>query len=313
MSFQIKRIVCIFCILYLGLGCCLGNRADAATGPYELNIPSWANQYIPLASREISGMVTDGPLANGIGLGGVAIFDKTVQVAVTDINGYYKFKATALEYTLIPQKFGYEFLPPSFPIPANSDNQVNINFGSQKLAMVTISGSVKEAYTTHPFTATMEAYEENGSLVSRIVTDVDGNYSIPVLFNWTGWVKPFSLQPGIWFNPEKINYNSLIVNRTQQNYMAMPPKEPIISGTLSWKSSTSDPLPIVVIKFYAQGGSYFGSATTGVDGKFALPVPFDWTGSVKPDNIFYVFDPAEATYSHLQADVVQNFKITKKP
>ena len=290
MSIHLKRIVFFFCILSLGLGCCLGNRAEAAT---EIKIPGIFNQFVPLASREISGFVADGPLANGIGLGGVVILDKTVQVAVTDISGYYKFKGTALEYTLIPQKYGYEFLPSSFPVPANSTNQVNIDFGSQKLAMVTISGNVKEAYTTHPFTATMEAYEEDGSLLSRIVTDVDGNYSIPVPFTWTGWVKPLSLQPGFWFNPEKIHYTSLIVNKTQQNYMAMPPNEPIISGTLSWKYSTGDPIPIVVIKFYAQNGTYFRSATTGVDGKFTLSVPFDWTGSVKPDNIFYVFDPAE--------------------
>jgi hypothetical protein len=310
MSIHLKRTVFFFCILCLGLGCCLGKRADAeGEDEYKTWITNLTNKHGVGPTRKISGFV----LEDGIGLAGVRIYDKTAYMTDTNIQGYYEFVATHFGYTLIPQKICYEFTPPSLDIPANQYDQKNNNFTARKLAMVTISGNVKEAYTTNPFTATMEAYEEDGALFSRIVTDVDGNYSIPVCFNWTGWVKPFSLQPGIWFNPEKIHYASLIVNRTQQNYMAMPPKEPIISGSLSWKYSTSDPLPIVVIKFYAQDGSYFRSATTGVDGKYTLSVPFDWTGSVKPDNLNFVFDPDKATYSHLQADVVQNFKVSKKP
>jgi hypothetical protein len=309
MSIHLKRTVFFFCILCLGLGYNLGKRADAKDPPFSQFLTNAQRDFNWGPTREISGFVTE----NGIGLGGVGIYDKTVLMTETNNQGYYKFVATHFAYTLIPQKTCYQFTPESIDIPGNQYNQENQNFTAQKLAMVTISGNVKEAYSTHPFMATMEAYKENGSLFSRIVTGVDGNYSIPVCFNWTGWVKPLTLQPGYWFNPEKIHYTGLKVNKTQENYMAMPPNEPIISGALSWKYSTGDPLPIVVIKFYAQDGSYFRSATTGVDGKFSLPVPFDWTGSVKPDNLNFVFDPEKATYSHLQADVVQNFKVSKKP
>jgi len=89
--------------------------------------------------------------------------------------------------------------------------------------------------------------------------------------------------------------------------------EVVISGKLIWSSGSSDPLPIVVIKAYAQDGSYFRSATTGVDGSFSFPVPFNWTGSVKPDNVLYVFDPVKVNYYGLQADLVQNYWISKKP
>jgi len=175
-------------------------------------------------------------------------------------NGYYKFKATALEYTLIPQKFGYEFLPASFPIPANSDNQTNINFGSQKLTMVTISGNVTwknisdvttiqsnplpgdNNLTIPAIAVAMEACPQDGSPCSRIVADVDGKYSIPVPFNWSGSVKPSSL--GFEFNPEKITYSGLKVNKTLQNYQApLSPGGSVYKITVSVKRPGGALLP----------------------------------------------------------------------
>ena len=440
MSIHLKRIVFFFCCLCVGLGCCFGNRVEAATGSKEIRIPAIYNQFLPLASREISGFVADGPLANGIGLGGVVIFDKTVQVAVTDIYGYYKFKAPALEYTLIPQKFGYEFLPPSFPIPANSDNQANINFGSQKLAMVTISGKVTwknssdvttiqsnplpgdNNLTVPAIMVAMEACAEDGSPCSRIVADVDGKYSIPVPFNWSGSVKPSSL--GFEFNPEKITYSGLKVNKTLQNYQAplspvgsvykitvsvrdkngnllpydhrisinldgtnhakgsryqyftvpvrtswpfsatqwvfssipsgwigdiipispdytfIPPStrlegivtgdrtfhftatplKPIVfSGTIIWEAvyrqgNPAWPLPAVTINADARDGAPFSyTVVTGADGKYSIPLPYNWSGSFTPSSSGYFFSPATTTLYDLRVDWVQNFWVREFP
>jgi hypothetical protein len=343
MSFHLKRTVFFFCILGLGLGCCLGNRADAATGPYKLRVPSWANQYIPLASREISGMVTDGPLANGIGLGGVAIFDKTVQVAVTDINGYYKFKATALEYTLIPQKFGYEFLPPSFPIPANSDNQVNINFGSQKLAMVTISGNVTwknssdvttiqsnplpgdNNLTVPAITVAMEACADDGSPCSRIVADVDGKYSIAVPSNWSGTVKPSSL--GFEFNPAKLSYSGLKVNKTQQNFQApLSPGGSVYKITVLVKDEDSN-LMIADQRIYlklegtnhAKGSryQYFTIPQRPVWPFYLMEcvfssIPSGWIGEIIPTSAYYTFSPASIRLEGIITED-RTFTFTAKP
>jgi len=221
MSIHLKRIVFFFCILCFGLGCCLGNRTNAGDVPpkeYKQYMGGIYKDFLPLATREISGIVTDGPLTNGIGLGGVVIFDKTVQMAVTDIYGHYKFKGTALGYTLIPQKFGYKFFPQSFPIPINSDNQVNINFEAQKLAIVTISGNVnwKNIQNSNQLKAAMLAHAEDGSLFYSIFTDVDGNYSIPVPFGWTGWVEPVS--PGFEFYPKQRDYSGLKENKIREDY-----------------------------------------------------------------------------------------------
>ena len=89
--------------------------------------------------------------------------------------------------------------------------------------------------------------------------------------------------------------------------------EVVISGKLIWSSGSSDPLPIVAIKAYAQDGSLFSTVVTGVNGSFSFPVPFNWTGSVKPDNVYYVFDPDKVNYYSLQADLVQDYWISKKP
>jgi len=64
----------------------------------------------------------------------------------------------------------------------------------------------------------MEACSDDGSPCSRIVAAPDGTYSIPVSYNWSGSVKPSSL--GFEFNPAKLLYSGLKVNKTQQNFQA---------------------------------------------------------------------------------------------
>jgi hypothetical protein len=160
-------------------------------------------------------------LENGISLGSVGIYDKTVQVAVTDSQGYYKIKATHLSYTLIPQKTCYQFTPQSIDIPANQYNHGNQNFTAQKQGCITISGKViwknSSGDTTIPSNplplVAMEAYAQDGSLFFRVITDVDGKYAIPVPVGWSGWVKPVRL--GFDFIPEKNPYFNLAQDQTK--------------------------------------------------------------------------------------------------
>ena len=48
MAIHLKRIVFFFCILYFGLGCCLGNRAEAVDPEPKNKVygPGILNQYI---------------------------------------------------------------------------------------------------------------------------------------------------------------------------------------------------------------------------------------------------------------------------
>ncbi len=87
--------------------------------------------------REISGRVTH---SDGSGFANVGIYHNTIQIAETDIQGYYKLSLAPYELTLIPQASGYLFTPPSRSIPADQNNHVNQDFMAQ--TAVTIRGNV---------------------------------------------------------------------------------------------------------------------------------------------------------------------------
>ncbi len=78
MSIHLKGIFVFFGILYFGLGCCLGNRANAEDPPlpllhFYMYLAGVTNQYdADFDTREISGTVTES--YEGKGLDGVEIY-----------------------------------------------------------------------------------------------------------------------------------------------------------------------------------------------------------------------------------------------
>jgi hypothetical protein len=181
--------------------------------------------FTPTWPREISGRVTH---SDGSGFANVGIYHNTIQIAETDIQGYYKASLPPNEYTLIPQKNGYLFTPPSRSIPADQSNHGNQDFTAQ--TVITISGHVKwnncvptQNYCTTPISnplpmVTMQAWGEDGSLYYQTATDVDGNYSITIPDGWKGWIKPS--RAGFEFNPEKIFYPSVTWEKDKYDFAA---------------------------------------------------------------------------------------------
>jgi hypothetical protein len=218
MSFQLKRIVFFFCILYFGLGCCLDNRANAQTDDlFYIFIAAISNEY---GSREVSGTV----LYNGNGLPGVELWlkksgDTYNSGSVTDSQGFYKIKIDqGIEYTLLPKLLGYRFDPPSRVIPRGQYSYEHMDFTAQQQASVTIGGNVKRVVwgTQKIFTAAMKAWAEDGSLTSSVDTDAEGNYSLLVPVGWTGTVQPEGHI--LEFVPEKITYTGLQGNKFTEDY-----------------------------------------------------------------------------------------------
>jgi hypothetical protein len=218
MSFQLKRIFFFFCLLCLGLGCCLGNRANAQKDElFWLFIAAISNEY---GFREVSGTV----LYNGNGLPGVELWLKKggstfKSSQVPDGQGFYKIEIDqGIEYTLTPKLFGYQFDPPSRVIPRGQYSYEHIDFTAQQQASVTIGGNVKKVVwgTQSSFTAKMEAWADDGSLTSSIDKDAAGNYSLLVPVGWTGRVQPVGYL--LEFVPEKITYSSLQVNKFTEDY-----------------------------------------------------------------------------------------------
>jgi len=325
MSIHLKRIVFFFCILCFGLGCCLGNRVGAATGSNKLLLPGILKEFGFEPEREISGFV----LENGIGLGGVGIYDKSVQMTVTDSQGYYKFKATHFSYTLIPQKTCYKFTPQSIDIPANQYNHEKQNFTAQKQGCITISGKViwknysgDTTIPTNPLPqVAMEAYSQDGSLFSRVVTGVDGKYAIPVSTGWSGWVKPVRL--GFDFIPEKEPYSHLAQDQTK-DYQA-PGMLLNNRVTVSVKKPDGSKLPLdehVRIDFRGidhAAGSHDYTYMDRSTGQAVWDFHSGWIGEITPSNhqvegpILYNFNPISIRMSApIASDLTFSFTATPK-
>lgn len=222
MSFQLKRIVFFFCILYFMLSCFPGNRANAQGGEiFRLFLGAISNEY---GYREITGTV----LYNGNGLAGVRIYpkegDSQYRETITDGQGFFRLRLTqGVEKYIIPNLLGYQFLPASILIPKDRYSHDHNNFTAQKQALVTISGNVKNVVwnTQRPFTATMRADSETSGLTSSNDTNVDGNYSLSVPVGWTGDVTPegsIFKNDRLSFIPRKKTYSGLNVNKLSENY-----------------------------------------------------------------------------------------------
>ena len=299
MTSHLKRTIFFFCCLYFGFGSYPGNQADAQDW-IRIHIPSILSGHSTI-KREISGYV----LSNGNGLEDVGIYEGNQLLAVTNSQGYYKALLNlGFVYNLTPQKTGYQFTPPSRTIPGDEYNHDNQDFTAQKLALVTISGNVKwtnTGYVTDPDNplpmVAMEAYAQEGSLFSRIVTDVDGNYSIPIPVGWTGWVKPFRL--GFGFFPEKTYYYNLTEDRTK-DYQA--PYGDNYKITVSVKKPDGTLLPpneqfeIRLDGINHAKGSYYKAGIVFSLGECSFSIHSGWIGDITPTNfgggIDYTFNPA---------------------
>lgn len=170
MSIHLKRTVFFFCILFLGLGCCLGNRAMAQDPlTFMLYLSGVYNEYnIADYTHKISGIVY---LVNGNPLENVGIYLDTIENPFTSTNsqGYYDFYVDNTRNAAVtPKIYGYQFDPPSFLFPAAKDNQKK-DFTAYKH---TIRGTVKEKDTGKRLEK-VEIYDGKKLLA---LTNIDGYY-----------------------------------------------------------------------------------------------------------------------------------------
>jgi hypothetical protein len=300
MSFQLKRIVFFFCILNFGLGCCLGNRANAGDPPhplFQIYITSILNTYAP---RTISGFVS----CNGIGLEGVNICEKSVFIcdqfsarAITDSQGYYKITVqSGYEMTIVAKKEGYEyeFDPPFRSIPVGNDNQSNQDFSAYKY---TVSGKV-----TDNNGAGLKGVEIYGTNTQLAVTDSLGNYQAEVCSG-----KAFTLTPqlaGFTFTPASHPIPVNQYNQVNKDFIAQTGIT--LSGHVKWNNCVptqnycttplSNPLSMVAMEAYAEDGSLYSRIVTGGDGNYSITIPGGWKGWIKPSRAGFEFDPEKINY-----------------
>jgi hypothetical protein len=202
---------------------------------------------------------------------------------LTDAGGYYEI---IVPYnwsgTLTASLTGYGFTAKNYTnITTDRTNQNFTGF------QPTISGYVKKADGTALSGATVSANNGGGSGI----TDASGYYEIIVPYNWSG-ILTASLT-GYGFTAK--NYTNITTDQTNQNFTAF---QPTISGTV--RDDFGVPLANVGIALSNLPSEY----TTGSNGSYEFTVPYNWSGSVIPHMINYVFIPNKLTYTAVQVNQV---------
>ena len=123
-----------------------------------------------------------------------------------------------------------------------------------------------------------------------IYTDPNGNYSFQVAYNWSGSVTP--REPGYTFSPPSRVYRNVQSDQIDQNYSATA-----LTFTISGNAGVGRAL-----LHY----DYKGPQTVLADGSgnYSLTVPYDWTGTVTPQEDGYTFSPDRREYASVESDQI---------
>ena len=117
-------------------------------------------------------------------------------------------------------------------------------------------------------------------LPNNPVTDENGYYSDTVKYGWRGTVTP--AKAGYTFEPANRPYPKVTSDQSNQDYTATL-KTFVISGTTRMEGVVMEGLP--------------GNPITGSDGTYRAIVDYDWSGTVTPTKVGYIFAPTSKPYS----------------
>ena len=199
---------------------------------------------------------------------------------VTGTDGTY---SATVDYgwsgTITPTKEGYTFKPANRIYDPVAGDQMNQNY-TGTLIIFAVSG-----------TAGVGGVVMSG-LPGNPVTATDGRYTAMVNYGFSGTATP--TKEGYTFEPSVRQYSDVTGGQTNQNYTATLLKR-AISGTV-----TSDGKPLEGVSVSADKGG--GSGLTDAEGRYEVPVDYDWSGTVTPDKEGYTFKPANKVYGRVTRD-----------
>ncbi|HLO58764.1 MAG TPA: T9SS type A sorting domain-containing protein [Bacteroidales bacterium] len=127
-----------------------------------------------------------------------------------------------------------------------------------------------------------------------VTSDLNGDYSIIVPFEWGGTITPS--KQGYTFSPVSRSYSNLNNNQSAQNFAANP-----ITYTINGNTG----LPGVSLSFY--DGSH-KTISSDASGNYTIRVSYNWNGNVIPFKEGYSFLPVNRSYINITSDYsAQNF------
>ncbi len=171
----------------------------------------------------------------------------------------------------------------------NNQNTVDSEYSAEVSAetssvTLTISGTITSGENgLQGVTITLS----NSSVTA--VTDANGNYSVTVIYGWTGTATPS--KPGYNFSPANRSYTNVTVDQTNQDYTAA-----LQTVTIAGKvTSGGSGLTGVTIILSNSGGT----TATNANGNYTGIVSYGWTGTATPSKPGYTFTPGNRSYSNV--------------
>jgi len=211
-------------------------------------------------------------ISGNVGLPGVSM-QGLPGAPLTDENGNY---AAQVSYgwadIVTPVKEGYRFDPPSLRYDPITGDCVSNDYKARILTF-TISGDVSAP------SVTLEG------LPRTLISDAAGRYSVHVPYGWAGTVVP--KKPGHEFNPPYRTYEPVKRNLDGQDYRASV-RTFSISGNVGLDGVILQGLP--------------GRVVSDAGGRYAVQLPYGWSGTVRPVKQGCEFAPVSKQYVKLTAD-----------
>ncbi|HUT28484.1 MAG TPA: PQQ-binding-like beta-propeller repeat protein [Sedimentisphaerales bacterium] len=288
-----------------------GSHTTDVTGYYDITVPyNWSGTVTPSkadwgftpGSRAYSNIVSDQvnqdysvfqPKISGYvsDRDGAPVADAAVSAdngggsGITDVGGYYEVTVPyGWSGTVTATKAGWDMSPASRVYSDVIADQTSQDYSAFQPR---ISGYVTEASGGPAVGVTLSADAGGGSDIS----DATGYYEITVTYNWSGTVTPDKAAWG--FDPLSRNYSNVTTDETNQDYTAF---QPVISGYVTDTNGAACEGVVVATN------DANGSDVTDSNGYYEFAVPYNWSGTVTPQKLFWFFEPASRTYSNLIAD-----------
>ncbi len=205
---------------------------------------------------------------------------------ITDNNGVY---AARVRYgwsgTVTPTKEGFSFEPPRMSYATVTEDQPDQDYVAKVLTF-TISG-----------TTGVSGVRMLG-LPGETISDENGAYTAAVPYAWAGNVVP--KKEGYSFEPVSRTYPRVMANNPNQDYKARVRMLTISDVVAFMNGNITEPIEGVKVTVEPGGQS----VRTDSLGRYAIQVPYGWTGRLIFSKEGLVFDPDNKPFTNLTSDVV---------
>jgi len=210
-----------------------------------------------LANQDYTAKLLMFRISGTAGLPGVRMTGLPQEVVTNSSGDYSVTVPYRWSGTIVPEKEGYRFEPPTKTYAPLERNLTNESYAAKVVTFV-ISGQ------------TGVPGVRMAGLPREPVTDQQGFYKAQVPFGWSGVVRPS--REGFSFTPPERTYDSVTASLSDENY-AVGERMVTISDVTKVRNE-----PIQGVTVSARPGGY--ATVTDTQGRYSLKVPRGWSGSL---------------------------------